>query len=56
LAYILAYTRAVKQVDVEREHYAGFEPIADHFDRIAIGRHGMVPGPRIFQRCESVAR
>src|SRR6185436_10384056 len=45
----------IEQVDVEGEYHAFLKPIADHFDRVAIGGNRVVSEPRIFQRCEPVA-
>jgi hypothetical protein len=44
----------VEQIDVEREHHARLEAVANHLDRLAVGRDGVMAEARIFERCQSV--
>src|SRR5216683_3787811 len=45
----------IEEIDVEREHHAWLEAIADNLDRFAIGSNRMMAKTGIFQRCQAVA-
>src|SRR5271166_7014100 len=45
----------IEQVDVEGEHHARLEPVADDLDRLAVGGDGVVAIARVLKRSETVA-
>src|SRR5947209_6403295 len=45
----------IDEIDVEREHHAALEAVADHLDRLAVGGDRVVSKARIFQRREPMA-